>query len=169
MRWLKWTGALAALALASVAVMRWTDERPSDAKAAPAVAMMAMPVPVVPVVTQTLPIYLRYPGRIEAIRGISLQARVSGYVDAQLANDGADVKQGDLLYKIDPRDLQAALDQARAAAQRDAASLEYARGQSLARPGIAEERLCRQGHVRPAVRARCGSGEAALVADQAAH
>ena len=50
------------------------------------------------------------------------------------------MKSGDLLYKIDPRDMQAALDQARAQAQRDAASLEYAqanfsRGQELLKSG----------------------------------
>ena len=38
---------------------------------------MAMPVPVVPVIKKTLPIYLDYPGRIESIRSIALQARVS--------------------------------------------------------------------------------------------
>ena len=103
--------------------------------------MMGMPVPVAPVVRKTLPIYLGFPGRTEAIRSIALQARASGYVDAQPAADGADVKSGDLLYKIDPRDLQAALDQAQAQAQRDAASLDYAkanfaRGEELAKSGF---------------------------------
>jgi multidrug efflux system membrane fusion protein len=108
---------------------------------APAGAIMAMPVPVAPVVKQTLPIYLDYPGRIESIRSIALQARVSGYIDAQPAPDGADVKSGELLYKIDPRDLEAALDQASAQAQRDTASLEYARanftrGEELVKSGF---------------------------------
>ncbi len=101
---------------------------------------MAMPVPVVKVVKKNLPIYLDYPGRVEAIRGISLQARVPGYIDAQPAADGVDVKAGDLLYRIDPRDLQAAVDQARAQVQRDEASLEYAkanfsRGEELLKSG----------------------------------
>jgi membrane fusion protein, multidrug efflux system len=100
-----------------------------------------MPVPVVTVVKKTLPIYLDYPGRIESIRSIALQARVSGYIDAQPAADGADVKSGDLLYKIDPRDLEAALEQANAQAQRDQASLEYAkanfgRGEELVKSGF---------------------------------
>ncbi len=113
----------------------------SAVASAPAGGMMAMPVPVVPVVKKTLPIYLEYPGRIESIRNIALQARVSGYIDAQPAADGADVKSGDLLYQIDPRDLQAALDQANAQAQRDQASLEYAkasfdRGEELVKSGF---------------------------------
>ena len=113
----------------------------SAAASAPAGGMMAMPVPVASVVKKTLPIYLEYPGRIESIRSIALQARVSGYIDAQPAADGADVKSGDLLYQIDPRDLQAALDQANAQAQRDQASLEYAkasfgRGEELVKSGF---------------------------------
>ena len=55
------------------------------------------------------------------------------------APDGADVKEGDLLYTIDPRDYQAALDQAKAQMQRDKAALEYAQLQSQPRrrPGRA--------------------------------
>lgn len=130
MRAVKWTAAtLAALALATLAGLRLAGDGPEAAKAAaPAPYMMAMPAPVFAVVKQTLPIYLSYPGRVEAIRGISLQARINGYIDAEVARDGADVKAGDLLYKIDPRDLQAALDQTRAQAQRDEAALEYAKG-----------------------------------------
>jgi multidrug efflux system membrane fusion protein len=130
-------------------------------------AMMAMPVPVVSVVKRTLPIHLDYPGRIDSIRSIALQARVSGYIESQLAVDGADVKNGDLLYQIDPRDLQAALDQANAQAQRDQASLEYARA-SYARG----EELVKSGFVAKDVYDQRASamrqGEAALMADQAA-
>ncbi len=117
------------------------DHADGATESAAAPAMMAMPVPVVSVVKKTLPIYLDYPGRIESIRSIALQARVSGYIDAQPAADGADVKSGDLLYQIDQRDLQAALDQANAQAQRDQASLEYAkasfgRGEELVKSGF---------------------------------
>src|ERR1700722_2652109 len=131
--------ALGAVLLAGVYVV---DLNPGGAKAAaPPAAMMAMPVPIAPVVRKTLPIYLDYPARMESIRNIALQARVSGYINAQPASDGADVAAGDLLYQIDPRDLQAALDQANAQAQRDQASLEYAkanfnRGEELVKSGF---------------------------------
>ena len=76
--------------------------------------MMAMPVPVAPVVKKTLPIYLDYSARLESIRSIALQAKVSGYHRVPSPSpDGSDVKSGDLLYRIDPRDLQAALDRPR--------------------------------------------------------
>jgi multidrug efflux system membrane fusion protein len=96
-----------------------------SAKAAP--AAFAMPVPVTKIVKKTIPIYLDYAGRTESIASIALQAKISGYVLEQHVPDGSDVKSGDLLYKIDPRDYQAALDQANAQAQRDSAALDYAR------------------------------------------
>jgi len=168
MRKLKWAAAaLAALAAASVAGVRLAGDRPGDAKAAAPAFMMAMPVPVFAVVKKDLPIYLSYPGRVEAIRGISLQARVSGYIESQPAADGADVNSGDLLYKIDPRDLQAALDSARAQAERDAASLEYARanflrGQELLKSGyVAKDTYDQRSSTMRA-------SESALAVDQAA-
>ena len=99
------------------------------ANAAPATpgTTPALPVPVVTVVKSTVPLYLDYVGMTEPIRTVTLQAKVTGYLAVQAAGDGADVKSGDLIYRIDPRDYQAALDQAKARVQRDQAALEYAR------------------------------------------
>jgi multidrug efflux system membrane fusion protein len=159
--------SLAALGIAAVTGVQVARDRAGGAHAdAPPPAMMAMPVPVVSVVKKTLPIYLDYPGRIESIRSIALQARVSGYIEAQPAADGADVRNGDLLYQIDPRDLQAALDQANAQAQRDQASLEYARASY-----VRGEELVKSGFVAKDVYDQRASAmrqaEAALVADRA--
>ena len=160
-------------ALATIGVVAFVgfriagDHADGATESASAPAMMAMPVPVVPVVKKTLPIYLDYPGRIESIRSITLQARASGYIESQLAPDGADVKTGDLLYQIDPRDLHAAFDLATAQAQRDQASLEYAK----ANFGRGEE-LVKSGFVtKDAYDQRASAmhqAEAALVADRAA-
>jgi multidrug efflux system membrane fusion protein len=169
MRILKFSlAALATIGIVAVVGVRVAGERADGATpSASSPAMMAMPVPVVSVVKRTLPIHLDYPGRIESIRSIALQARVSGYIESQLAADGADGKNGDLLYQIDPRDLQAALDQANAQAQRDQASLEYARA-SYARG----EELVKSGFVAKDVYDQRASamrqGEAALMADRAA-
>jgi multidrug efflux system membrane fusion protein len=102
--------------------------------------MMAMPVPVINVIKRDIPIYLEFSARTEAIRNITLQAKIQGYILRQNVPDGADVKEGELLYTIDPRDSQAALDQAKAQVQRDKAALDYARvnldrGTSLAQSG----------------------------------
>jgi multidrug efflux system membrane fusion protein len=87
----------------------------------------AMPVPVIAVTKRTIPVYLEYSARTESIREVSLQAKVAGYIQSQPAADGADVKENELLYKIDDRDYRAALDQAKAQAQRNVAALGYAR------------------------------------------
>jgi multidrug efflux system membrane fusion protein len=142
---------------------------PEAPKAAPQQppAMRGMPVPVTPVVKKTIAIMLDYPGRTESIRNITLLARISGYVAEQPAPDGADVKEGDLLYKIDPRDLQAALDQITAQSQRDVAALDYARqnydrGSALAKTGWVDKDTFQQR--ASAMR----QAEAALAMDEAA-
>src|ERR1700755_1015018 len=121
--------ALGAISVASVPLldMGHASLNAGTAGAAPAPAAFVMPVPVVDVVKKTIPIYLDYSARTEAIRSITLQARVPGYLQEQSAADGSNVRQGDLLYRIAPEDFQAALDQARAAVARDQATLDYAR------------------------------------------
>jgi multidrug efflux system membrane fusion protein len=135
--------------------------------ATPNPATMAMPVPVATIVKKAIPIYLDYSARTESISNIALQAKVSGYIRQQHVPDGTDLKAGDLIYTIDPRDFQAALDQAKAQAQRDAAALDYARGNlergsTLARSGnLAKDTLDQRASA-------AGQAEGALAMDQAA-
>jgi RND family efflux transporter MFP subunit len=53
-------------------------------------------------------------GRFEAVDQVTIRARVGGYLDQVHFKDGAIVKAGDLLFTIDQRPFQAALDQATA-------------------------------------------------------
>ena len=116
--------AIAAAAIGAVLLGASSHGAPSTGVAAQA---LALPVPVASVVRRTVPIYLDYIGTTEAIRTVTLQAQVTGYLATRGAPDGADVKQGELLYQIDPRDYQAALNQVKAQAQHDAAVQDYAR------------------------------------------
>jgi len=124
-------GAAVVVALAGAALVlieRGVGVIDVPAKAAPSTpTAAALPVPVVGVVKKTVPIYLAYSARTESIQKVTLLAKVTGYVQSQQVPDGADVKAGDLLYRIDPRDYQAVLDQAKAQAERDKAALDYAR------------------------------------------
>jgi RND family efflux transporter MFP subunit len=52
-----------------------------------------------------------FTGRTEAIDAVQVRARVSGYLDKINFQEGADVRQGDVLYEIDPRPYKAQLDQ----------------------------------------------------------
>ncbi|MCR5856402.1 efflux RND transporter periplasmic adaptor subunit [Mesorhizobium sp. J428] len=136
-------GTVLALAVAGgylLAQNGWNVGGTAAGAAPSAPAPQAMPVPVVSVVRQTIPIYLDYAARTEAIRNVTLQAKASGYLQQQLVADGTDVEAGDLLYKIDASDYQAALEQVKAQIRRDEASLDYlrsnlTRGSELASSG----------------------------------
>jgi membrane fusion protein (multidrug efflux system) len=58
-----------------------------------------------------------------------VSAKVSGHVAAVLVDDNQAVKQNDLLLRIDPRDFQAKVDQARAAVATAEANLRAARSE----------------------------------------
>lgn len=80
---------------------------------------------------------LNLPGDVQAFASAPIYAQVSGYLQKWYFDIGAKVKKGDLLAQIDPRTYQAALQQARGALARDAATLanaqvDLSRYQSLA-------------------------------------
>ena len=47
------------------------------------------------------------PGRLQAVRSAEVRARVEGIVERRLYKEGGDVKAGDSLFQIDPKVLQA--------------------------------------------------------------
>ena len=55
-----------------------------------------------------------YTGRFEAVESVEVRARVSGYLTKVNFTDGQEVKAGDLLFEIDPRPFERALEQAKA-------------------------------------------------------
>jgi len=67
-----------------------------------------------------------YTGRLAAVESVEIRARVSGYLQSVHFQDGELVKKGDLLFVIDPRPYQAALDEARADLTRSRVRLELA-------------------------------------------
>lgn len=79
-----------------------------------------------------------YVGRFVAVNSVEVRARVSGYLDGIHFKDGQTVKQGDLLFTIDKRPFQNAVDQARANLNAAKANLafteaDFTRGQQLVR------------------------------------
>jgi RND family efflux transporter MFP subunit len=79
-----------------------------------------------------------YTGRFEASERVAVRPRVSGYIDKVHFTDGADVKQGDLLFTIDRRPFEIAVeaaraDLARAQAQVTLGQVDYQRAQELVR------------------------------------
>lgn len=72
------------------------------------------PVEVVSVIQQDVPLYLDEIGTTAAFETVQVQAQVSGQIIAREFQDGAEVKKGDLLFRIDPRPYEAALASAKA-------------------------------------------------------
>jgi len=82
------------------------------------------PVTVAKVVAKDVPLYLDEIGTCAAYETVQVQAQVSGVIIGRQFQDGSDVKKGDLLFTIDPRPFQAALDQAKAQAELDQVTLK---------------------------------------------
>jgi multidrug efflux system membrane fusion protein len=68
-----------------------------------------------------------FAGRTEAATRVEIRARATGYLTKVAFKDGAEVKQGEVLFEIDPRPYQVALDQAVADVNVHEASLRLAR------------------------------------------
>jgi multidrug efflux system membrane fusion protein len=85
-----------------------------------------IPVTVAVAEAKDVPVYIRGLGTVQAYKTVSVKTRVDGQIVKVDFHEGEDVKEGDLLFQIDPRPYQAALDRAAAAKQRDEAQLEGA-------------------------------------------
>lgn len=87
---------------------------------------MKVPVSVVTVEPARTSILTELPGRVEAIKDAQILARVSGIVTKVDFTQGSDVKQGQLLFTIDPAPYRAARDQAAAQLQQAQANMRSA-------------------------------------------
>ncbi|MGB3795381.1 MAG: efflux RND transporter periplasmic adaptor subunit [Alteraurantiacibacter sp.] len=87
----------------------------------------AVPVEVVEVATQSVPNVIALPGRVEPVRSAEVRARVTGIVQARLYEEGTDVRAGQPLFRIDPRELRASYAQTQAALTRAQATAANAR------------------------------------------
>ena len=70
-------------------------------------------VEVVPVKQQNVPLYREWVATTDGMVNAEIKAQVTGYLLKQDYKEGSLVKKGELLFEIDPRPFQAALDQAR--------------------------------------------------------
>jgi RND family efflux transporter MFP subunit len=105
-----------------------------------AMAESGVPSPRVTVarpIAKTIDVWDEYTGRFEALKQVEVRARVSGTLDKINFTDGQLVKEGDLLFVIDPRPYQIAVDSAKAdgtkaQAQVALAATDAGRAQQLA-------------------------------------
>lgn len=120
-----WGGMALLVLLAAVAVWRLG----LDTSVPGAKAQIAPPdIPVTPgiVAARNMPVYLQGIGTVQAYNTVTVKTRIDGPIVKVAFTEGQEVKQGDLLFQIDPRPYQAALEQAQAAKEKDQAQLETA-------------------------------------------
>src|SRR5581483_5173300 len=97
--------------------------------AAPAAAAPPPEVEVIKPLQRDEPIYAEWVGTLDGLVNAQVRAQVSGYLMRQHYTEGSEVKAGDLLFEVDPRPFQNALDQAEAAAEK--AEADYKRNATL--------------------------------------
>src|SRR5262249_31672265 len=116
----KWAYLLFIL-LAGFVTYRILQHRATEAKTAQPPARL---VTVAKVIAKDVPLYLDEIGTCAAYETVQVQAQVNGVILQRHFQDGSDVKKDDLLFTIDPRPYQAALDQAKAQAALDQVTLK---------------------------------------------
>lgn len=110
-----------------------------------AAGVEAKQVQVEVVEARDIPILLDYPGRTAGYREVEVRAQVSGILQERTYHEGGQVKKGQVLFRIDPRQYQAALARAKAAQAQEQARLRQAdrdlkRVRTLAVKGFASDR-----------------------------
>jgi len=91
-----------------------------------------VPVLIAKATQKNVPVEVQVIGNVEAFSTISVKAQVTGQITEVHFHEGDFVKKNDLLFTIDPRPLEAALNQAQANVSKDEASLGQAQA-NLAR------------------------------------
>lgn len=121
-------GARSALALCVVAIA--AGSLAGCGKGPPQGGGMPVPeVAIAEVTTGNVPTLLEYTGRAVGSRDVEVRARVSGILLERRYEEGSAVRQGDLLFRIDPEPYRAAVAQARAELGVEQAKLDEARRQ----------------------------------------
>ena len=99
------------------------------------------PVAVVEVRPETLPVVSELPGRVAPMMTADVRPRITGLVLKRVFEQGANVREGDVLYLIDPEPFQAKVDSSQAAldsaiAARTLASQKADRQTQLQQKGV---------------------------------
>jgi multidrug efflux system membrane fusion protein len=148
---------LAVFALAAVAAC--------TEKATPPPARV--PVTVGLVARRAVPYELLATGTVEPIQTVAVLAQVSGPIVRVAFREGQDVKKGQVLFELDPRPFQAALEQAQALLSRDRATAQNAE-QDVKRYAVLADKEYVTAQQNDAVRTTAAAASATVASSQAA-
>ncbi len=114
---------LAIVAIPGILIVVGRSNKPAQAAPPP------LEVEVVKVEQKNVPIYSEWVGTTDGMVNADIKAQVTGYLLRQDYKEGSFVKKGQLLFEIDPRPFQAALDQASGQLAQFQGQLEQANSQ----------------------------------------
>jgi len=132
--------------------LAWWKQPPAK-QAAP----QAPPPPEVGVVdlkTANIALPLEFSGRVASFRAVEIRAQVSGVLQKREFQEGAIVKAGEVLFRIDPRTYEAALSRATAQAAQARATLVQAEENFRRVEGLASQKVSTQKNLEDAIAAR---------------
>jgi membrane fusion protein (multidrug efflux system) len=124
-------------------------------------------VRVITATPRDVPIYQKWIGTLDGYPNAQIRAQVTGYLTKQDYVEGGEVKKGDLLFEVDPRPFQAALDQALGRQAQDEAQFGKTKLDVERFTPLAREKAISQQELDDATQANL-MAEAAIKADQAA-
>ena len=150
--------ALGAIALA-VAGCGEAEQSASGAAVVPAVTVAR-------VVIEDYRPTATFTGRVEAIHKVELRARIDGFLEKRLFDEGADVKEGALLFVIEKGLYQAAVDEAQAQVMKAEATLQLAEIEVKRQTELVQKAASPQARLDETI-ARRGEAQGALLAAKA--
>jgi membrane fusion protein (multidrug efflux system) len=124
-------------------------------------------VQVITLAATNVPVFEEWIGTLDGFVNAQIRAQVTGYLLMQNYAEGSEVKKGDLLFQIDPRPFQAALDQARAKLAQDKAQSGKTELDVERYTPLAKEQAISQEELDDAVQANLAAN-AQVTADEAA-
>lgn len=130
-------------------------------------AQPAVPVTVAPVVAKAMPVDIRVIGTTEAFSTVAVHAQITGELTSVSFKEGDDVKKGQVLFTLDRRPLEAALQQAEANLLRDQAGAVNARAQATRYRDLLERGIATREQVDQ-ITANAAAADATVGADKAA-
>ena len=107
-------------AIVGIAILAGCGKEPPKPAPAP------LEVTTITVAPGDVAISAQYVAQTQSSQAVNIQARVSGFLDKRVYTEGAVVKAGQVLFRMDPKPFQVQVDGAAAALQRNQAALQVA-------------------------------------------
>lgn len=94
---------------------------------------------------RVVPSVIRAVGNLDPLATVDVRSRVGGMIQEQFVRDGQDVQEGDILFQIDPRPFELAVQEARARLERDRAQLANAQSGLRRYAQLKEQKVVAEG------------------------